>query len=83
MRDEVFVNLDHSPPRTLLILKTSFTANTSNLGIVGTSSYKTVQGVLSDAGIGINHEKIFIQFRVNANDIVDLVEHFQFERRHG
>lgn len=82
MGDEIFVDLDHSPPRPFFVLETSLTTNAGYFGIVSASSYKPVQRVFSDAGIGVDHKKIFVKLRINTNDIVDLVEHFQLERVH-
>ncbi|KAI6770917.1 hypothetical protein HG531_009772 [Fusarium graminearum] len=83
MRNEVLVNLDHCPPSLFIVLQGGFTTNTSNLCVVGTGGNKTVQGVFLNAGIGINHKKVLVQFGVHTNNVVDLMEHLKLERRHG
>ena len=79
MGNKVLVNLNHGCPRLFIIFQAGFAANACNLGVVGTGGNKAVQRVFADAGISINHEKVFVQLRVNADDVVDLVKHFQFE----
>jgi hypothetical protein len=83
MRDEVLVNLNHSPPSLLIVFQGGFTTNTGNLGVMGTCGNETVQGVFLDTSIGINHKKILVEFRIHTDDVVDLMEHLKLKRRHG
>ena len=73
MRDEVLVNLNHSPPRSFFVLQTGFTANASNLCIVGTSCDQSIERILADTGISVDHKKIFVKLGIDTNNVVDLV----------
>ena len=83
MRDEVLVNLNHGPPSLLIVFQGGFATNTSNLGVMGTGGDKTVQGVFLDTSIGINHKKILVEFRIHADNVVNLMKHLKLKRRHG
>jgi hypothetical protein len=67
----------------LLVLETGLSADTSNLGIIGTASDKPVEGFLLDTSVGINHKQVFVKLRINSNDVVKLMEYLQLERTHG
>ena len=82
MGDVVLINLDHSPPRLLFVLETGLTADTDDLGIIGTACHETVESIGLDHGIGVDHEHVLVKLRVHTDDVVDLVEHFQFKRVH-
>ena len=43
---------------------------------------ETIEGKRRDRGISINHEQILIERRVNTNDILDLMIHFQLQWVH-
>ena len=43
---------------------------------------ETVQGERSDSRIGINHEHVLVECRIDTNDVLDLVVDLQLQRIH-
>src|SRR6266536_4754522 len=82
MGDVVLVDLNHGPPTALFILETGLSTNSSNLCIICTARHKSIEGIFLDTCISVNHQEVLIEFRIHANDIVNLVEDFQLEWRH-
>ena len=60
MRDIVFVDLNHRPPRPLLVLQACLAAYAGNLGIVGTGGDESIEGIFSHIGIGVDHQEVFV-----------------------
>ena len=44
---------------------------------------KTIQGKRRDSRIGIHHEDVLVEGRVDTNDVLDLMVNFQLQRVHG
>ena len=44
---------------------------------------ESVQRQRCDGRIGVNHEQVFVEGRVDTNNILDLMIHLQFQRIHG
>jgi hypothetical protein len=56
VRDEVLVNLDHRPPRNLLVLEPRLAANTDDARVVSRRSDQAVERVGLDTGVGVDHK---------------------------
>lgn len=82
MRNIVLVNLNHGRPRAFLVLQAGFTADTGDLRVIGTRGDKSSERVFLDGSIGVDHEQVLVEFGINSDNVVDLMEHFEFERAH-
>ena len=45
--------------------------------------YQSIEGKRLNSRVGIHHENIFIERRIDTNNILDLVEHLELEGSHG
>ena len=54
----------------------------SNIELRNLRRYQAIQGKSINNRIGIHHEKVLVECRVHADDVLDLVVHFQLERVH-
>lgn len=58
VRDEVFVDLDHSPPRFLLVGKFCFTTNTDDPRVIRSARDQAIERVGSDTRIGVDNKHV-------------------------
>lgn len=56
MRDKVLVDLDHRPPRDLLVFEARFTADTDDLRVVRRGGNETIERICFDRRVGIDDE---------------------------
>jgi hypothetical protein len=56
MRDKVLVDLDHRPPRDLLVLEARLSADTDDLRVVRRGGNETVERICLHGSIGIDDE---------------------------
>jgi hypothetical protein len=97
VRNVVFVDLDHRPPRPLFVIEFGFSADSDDTGIIRGDCDETVERIWRDGlklvrtslkqdeethDIGIHHENILVKRRINANEFSHLMVDLKLQRVH-